>query len=225
MHPAVPRRRIRPATLFLSILLLVAGVLLTGCVRMKAAMAVSDDDHVSGQIVAAAVNGGSDTTLAVPGQLSDRAQVKPYNQDGYQGTQLAFNELSFDELKQLMAASPGAAQHYQFGLHRSGSVLTISGMIDLSQLDPAKADLGVKINVPGKVTASNGTVDNEGTITWLPQPGKINELSATVITDNGTVNPLVRWGFGLGLLAGAVALIVVVLAVIARRRTLHAERD
>lgn len=188
-------------------------------------MAVSEDDHVSGQIIAAAVNGNTDTTLAVPAPLTDRAHVKPYNQDGYVGTELDFDDLTFDELKQLMAASPGAAQHYQFGLHRSGSVLTISGMIDLSQLDPAKADLGVKINVPGKVTASNGNVDSDGTITWLPQPGRINDLTATVITDTGGMNPLLKWGLAVGGLAGAVALIVLVLAVVARRRALHADRD
>lgn len=188
---------------------------------MKAAMAVSDDDHVSGQIIAGAITGGSDAILNVPQQLTDRAKVQPYNADGYLGSQLDFNDLTFDELRTLMAASPAAAQRYQFGMHRSGDVLTVTGAIDLTQLEPAKADLGIKINFPGKITSSNGTEDQDGTITWLPQPGKVNELTATVITNTAGVSPLVRWGLVLGGLAGVVALIVVTLAVVARRRSLR----
>lgn len=220
VHSRVPRR-VRPATIVLALMILTAGVLLSGCVRMKAAMAVSDDDHVSGQIVAGTITGGSDATLVVPPSLRDRATVQPYSADGYAGSQLDFSDLTFEELRTLMAASPEAAQRYQFGLHRSGNVLTLSSAIDLTALEPAKADLGVKINFPGKITASNGSEDQDGTITWTPQPGKVNELTATVITSNSGLNPLLRWGLLVGGLAGVVALIVIVLAVVARRRSLH----
>lgn len=223
VHPALPRRQFRPAAIFLTLLLLAIGVLLSGCVRMKAAMAVSDDDHVSGQIVAGTITGGTDAVLVVPPPLRDRATVQPYSADGYTGSQLNFNDLTFDELHTLMTATPSIAQRYQFDLHRSGDVLTLSSAIDLTQLEAAKADLGIKINFPGKITASNGTEDQDGTITWNPQPGKINELTATVITSSAGLNPLLRWGLIVGGLAGAVAVAVIVLAVIARSRSRHAE--
>ena len=75
MH-AGRRRSSRPAALLLSLFLLLTFTL-TGCVRLHAAMAVSEDDRVSGEIVAATPptqDSDPGPQLKVPQDLTSRRQ-------------------------------------------------------------------------------------------------------------------------------------------------------
>ena len=74
---------------------------LSGCVRIHAALAVSSDDLVSGELVIAALpvnkedNGPS---LTVPPELAEKVRTEPYTADGYVGQQVTLTGLRFADV-------------------------------------------------------------------------------------------------------------------------------
>jgi type 1 fimbria pilin len=217
---ARPRSRRRSAAL-LAALLALAALCLSGCVRVHAAMAVSGDDHVSGDIVAAtppAQDSDPGPQLTVPPELAAKATVKPYKADGYTGTELTFDNITFDQLRNLTTSSSAANSRYQFTLRRSGELVTLSGSVDLTQVPPDHADVQVKISFPGQVVSTNGREEQPGTIAWSPKPGQASMLLATVsFAGDGTATWL-PWAMLVGGLTGGSALIVLVLALVSHRR-------
>jgi Protein of unknown function (DUF3153) len=217
----VPRARV----LLLPVVLLLAAFSLSGCVRLHAAMAVSEDDRVSGEIIAATpptADNDPGPQLQVPSELASRVTTKPYKVDAYAGTQLFFNGLTFDEVRALSLATSSSSSRYQINLRRSGDLVTMSGSVDLSQVPIDRADIQVKISFPGGVVNTNGLEEEEGTIAWNPKPGQASMLSATVQYAGPDSEGFIGWVFLVGALTGGAALIVVLLALVSHRRGLVA---
>jgi hypothetical protein len=215
---AVPWRDVRPGRL-LPVFLLLTALSLTGCVRVHAGLGLTTDDRVAGRIVFAgygAPDGSPDVQIAVPPELSDRVSVAPYKADGYTGTQLSFDGLTFDELRELTEAD---SQHNRFQLtfHRSGGLVAMSGSVDLTDVQTDHADVIVKVNFPGTVLNTDGHNDN-GTITWKPRPGQISLLSATAEYSGTPSVSLLGWMMLVGGFAVMIALVVGLLALAAHRR-------
>lgn len=211
----------RASALLLPVLF-VALLSLTGCVRLHAAMALSTDDRVSGEIVAATPptkDNDPGPQLKVPENLASRVSTKPYKVDDYAGTQLSFNGLTFDEVRDLSTATSASSSRYQLAFRRSGDLVTLSGSVDLTQVPPERADIQVKISFPGEIVDTNGREEDNATISWSPKPGQASMLTATVRYAGANSVSYFGWTMLVAALTGGAALIVVVLAIVAHRRS------
>ncbi|MFC6090426.1 DUF3153 domain-containing protein [Saccharothrix lopnurensis] len=214
----------RASALLLPVLLL-AAFALTGCVRLHAAMAVSQDDRVSGEITAATPpsrDNDPGPQLKVPEELATRVTTKPYQVDDYVGTQLFFSGLTFDEVRVLATATSASSSRYQLTFRRSGDLVTLSGSVDLTQVPPERADVQVKIAFPGEIIDTNGREEDEATIAWAPKPGQASMLTATVRYAGANSVSYFGWTMLVAGLTGGAALIVLVLALVSHRRSLVA---
>ena len=214
----------RASALLLPVFLL-ALFSLTGCVRLHAAMALSSDDRVSGEITAATPptrDNDPGPQLKVPNELAAKVTTRPYKVDDYVGTQLSFTGLTFDEVKALSVATSASSSRYQLVFRRSGDLVTLSGSVDLTQVPPERADIQVKISFPGEIVDTNGREEDEATIAWSPKPGQASMLNATVRYAGENSVSCFAWTMLVAGLTGAAALIVLILAVVAHRRSLVA---
>ncbi|MFB9902483.1 LppM family (lipo)protein [Allokutzneria oryzae] len=213
--PTGPRRR---AVLVLALL---TALLLSGCVRARMTLSVSEDDRVTGdlQVLAAPQHDGdAGPQLVVPTELAGRARVtKASAADGFTGSQLTFTGLTFEELRLLSATAVGDSGKYRFGLRRSGGLVTLSGSVDLTQLAPDRTDVQIKVNFPGKVNSGNGRArGNE--ISWSPKAGQVTELTALARYADATTEAWVLWAIIVGAGTGCAAVTVMVMAYVSHRR-------
>ncbi|WP_367130938.1 DUF3153 domain-containing protein [Saccharothrix sp. HUAS TT1] len=212
----------RASALLLPTFLVLALLSLTGCVRLHAAMALSSDDKVSGQITAATPpsrDNDPGPQLKVPEELAGRVTTEPYGADDYVGTRLSFNGLTFDEVKALSTATSASSSRYQLTFRRSGDLVTLSGSVDLTQVPPERADIQVKISFPGEIIDTNGEEEDNATIAWSPKPGQASTLTATARYAGANSVSYFGWTMLVAGLTGGAALIVLVLAIVARRRS------
>lgn len=220
---AKPRGVARRVGLGLSVL--AAGLVVTGCVRVQVGLSVSATDLVSGDVVAAALPNPASPQgpkLTVPSQMADQVSAKPYNSDGYIGTELSFNNLSFSQLAQLISTGSGETSHFQLSFQRAQDLVNFGGSADLTQLT-SDAQVQLKVTFPGTVLSTNGQ-NAANTVTWTLPAGQVSTFNATAqYLNGGFIRP---WSYWVKALAGAGALIAVLVALLAlwaRRRNIRKE--
>ena len=204
-----PRHRVLP----LLLALLLGAVALSGCARVQAALAVQPDDTVTGQIVVATPETGPDDpgpAVSVPPDLESDVDVSEYRQDGYAGSVLRFDGLTFAEVGTLVQAAGPAGSAIRFEMRRAGSRVLVGGAIDLTTVSVERADFQLKIGFPGPVLDSNGEADSSE-VSWTFTPGEVGDFTAVAAyPDPGAPSP-VNWTLGLAavvaLAAGAVVLL------------------
>lgn len=198
---------------------------LTGCLRVHAALAVSKDDVVSGELVIAALPVSKDDDgpkLTIAPELADQVRIEPYTADGYVGQKVTLSGLRFDDLA-VLTESISTMRQYRLSLRRSGGLVSLAGSIDLTRVPPDRADVQIKIAFPGQISRTNG--DNvDGTISWAPKPGAVTELSATARFSGAGGVSWTQWVAIVGGGAVGVAVLVVLLALFTHRRHLRLER-
>ena len=213
--PSPPRAGLR--TLALTLLLaLLALTALSGCARVRVALAVQADDTVNGEVVVATPAASADDTgpaISVPEEIRDDVEVTPYRQEGYTGSLLRFSGLTFDQLGLLSAATGPNGQRVQFALRRAGNRLIVNGKADLTTVTVDKADFQLKITTSGEVLESNGDADG-GTASWTFDPGKVGDVSAVIAADDPNAPSPLNWTL---LTAGLVAAACLVIALAAHR--------
>lgn len=218
-----PRSRPRPAravALLVTLLLLVGSV--SGCVRVRAAMAVTEEDQVSGEFVVAMATASDNDPgpkFQIPPELKGRLRAETYREEQFAGTRLMFQELSFDELRQVLtnpAVAGPANNRFAFSLRRSGPLVIVDGTVDLKSMPKDRTDVRIKISFPGRVTTTNAA-EEDGTLSWNPRPGEVTELRATV-EYAGTSDSWTGWLALVIGLAIAAAGMVAALALITHRR-------
>lgn len=193
--------------------MLLAGVLLGGCARVRTALAVQPDDTVTGEVVVATPEKSPEDpgpTITLPPELSD-VEVGPYRQDGYAGSVLRFAGLTFAQVAALNKAAGPTGAAAGLDMRRSGNRVLVSGAVDLTTVPVDKADFQLKISFPGQVVESNGDADS-GTVSWNFTPGEVGDISAVVAYDDPNAPSAVNWAIGLGSIVVLVALAMVVLA-------------
>lgn len=198
---------------------------LSGCLRVHAALAVSPDDRVSGELIVASVQANDQDngpTLTIPPELSDRVRTKKYAQDGYVGQQLTFSGLRFVDLAQLVQTISEVKQ-YRLSLRRAGDLVTLAGSIDLTQVPVDRADVQIKIAFPGSVVRTNGDED-DGTVSWSPKPTSVTEFDAVAQFSSDGGNSWVKWALLVGGAALLAAVVATLLALLAHRRSVNADR-
>jgi hypothetical protein len=209
---ATARHRVLP----LLLALLVATVALSGCARVRAALAVQPDDTVTGQIVIATPETGPEDPgppVTVPPALESDVDVSEYRQDGYAGSILRFDGLTFAQMGELLQAAGPGGDAVRFEMRRVGSRVLVGGAIDLTTVPVDRADFQLKIGFPGQVLESNGDGDSSE-VSWTFTPGEVGDFSAVAAyPDPGAPSP-VNWTLGL---AGIVALAAGAVVLLARR--------
>lgn len=171
-----------------SALLLLAPVA-AGCVRVEASITVSDDDRVSGQIVAAAKpSNDKDTGPQFEQNLpfAQKVTVSPYDSDGFVGSRASFSDLTFAEVPQLADLSRDATG-VDVTLRRVGNLVLLEGRVDLTGVTDPEAQVTFRANFPGEVTSTNGERIGTDAVEWQLQPGAVSTMSAqSRYTDPGT---------------------------------------
>jgi hypothetical protein len=209
-------------------LLLLFGVLvstLSGCLRVHAALAISPDDRVSGTLVIAALpvnDQDNGPTLTIPPELTDRVRAEKYTQDGYVGQKVTFSDLRFIDVAQLVQTISEARQ-YRLSLRRAGDLVTLAGSIDLTQVPKDRADVQIKVAFPGSVNDTNGT-DDDGAVSWSPKPGAVTEFNAIAEYSTAGGQSWEKWALLVGGSAFLAAIVATLLALIAHRRSVRADR-
>jgi hypothetical protein len=213
--PSATRRRVLPLLL---LALLVATTLLSGCARVRTALAVQPDDTVNGEMVIATPETGPDDpgpTITLPPELETDVEVSEYRQDGYAGSVLHFSGLSFEEVASLNQVAGPAGNGVRFELRRAGDRVVVGGAVDLTTVTVDKADFQLKISFPGEVLESNGDADTDtDTVAWTFTPGEVGGMNAVVAFDDPNAPSPVNWTLGLG---GAIALAAAAMVLLARR--------
>lgn len=200
-------------------------VSLTGCLRVHAALAVSQDDLISGELVIAALPASQDDKgpeLTIAPELADRVRMEPYAADGYLGQKVTFSGLRFNDFA-VLVETISTAKQFRMSFRRSGELVSLAGSIDLTRLPPDRADVQIKVALPGNVTRTNGD-NTDGTISWSPKPAAVTEFRATTQYAGEAGVTWAQWMAMVGGGAVFVALLVVLLALFSHRRTLKAER-
>jgi hypothetical protein len=211
--PRPTSRRSRSTSALLLAMVLI-GLLLGGCARVRTALAVQPDDTVDGEIVLATPETGPEDKgpkLTIPPDLQDSIEVSGYRQDGYTGSVLRFTGLTFPEVSELQGVAGGAVgTGTRLEIRRSGNRVVTSGKVDLTTVPVDKADFQLKISYPGELTESNGDADSS-TVSWSFTPGQVDEVSAVVAFDDPNAPSALNWTLGLTglvvLAAGSVVLI------------------
>jgi Protein of unknown function (DUF3153) len=210
--PPVSRSSRTAALLIVGMLLL--GVLLGGCARVRAALAVQPDDTVTGELVVATPAKSADDKgprVTLPADLAKAVDVTPYQQDGYTGTVLRFSQLTFDQTAALTRATFPGSDRAQFTMRRAGGRVLVTGLIDLTAVAVDKADFQLKMSFPGRIVEANGASE-AGTVSWTFTPGEVGDISATVAYADPGAPSVLNWAIGLGVVVVLAAIVVVVAA-------------
>jgi hypothetical protein len=210
----LPRRACRIAALALLVMLS-----LSGCVRVRAALSVSEDDLVSGDVIIATWPRGPNDQgpeLKVLPELADKVHTEKYAADGYVGQKLTLSGLRFSDLT-VLAESITDSKQYRLNLRRSGDLVSLSGSIDLTQVSADRLDVQLKIALPGSINRTNGLNDG-GTISWKPKPGAVTEFNTTAEFSDQSGVSWTKWVAIVASSAVGVALIVLGLALLGHRR-------
>ncbi|MEV6773206.1 DUF3153 domain-containing protein [Nocardia sp. NPDC051030] len=195
------------------------AVLLTGCLRVQVSMGVSSNDRVSGRIVAAVVPANDKDKgpqLKAPEALSGKVRVDTYTQDGYVGSQVYFDDLTFGEVQQLGSMSDQTQGMFTLQFNRVGDLVTLSGRVDLKSLPSQGSDVQFTVAFPARVATTNGTRDGDSVVTWKLPAGDVTNLRAEVGYADPNTRSFAGWAGIVGGITLAVAAVVAVLAYMSR---------
>ncbi|MBF6357250.1 DUF3153 domain-containing protein [Nocardia higoensis] len=215
-----PTARVRVASAVLLAALLVP--MLAGCLRVQVSMGVSSNDRVSGRIVAAVVPASAEDTgpqLTAPESLASKVRVEPYNQDGYVGSKVFFEDLSFGDVQQLSQLNEQAQGMIQLQFQRVGDLVSLNGRIDLKSVPPHGSDVQFTIAFPARVAKTNGTREGDNTVSWKLPPGEVSTLRAEVGYPDPNTRSFAGWAGIVGGITLAVAAIVAGMAYLNRNPT------
>ncbi|MEU4316761.1 DUF3153 domain-containing protein [Nocardia sp. NPDC024068] len=204
------------AALVLAALLVPA---LAGCLRVQASMGVSSNDRVSGRIVAAVVPENAEDKgpqFTAPEALATKVRIEPYNQDGYVGNEIYFDDLNFGEVEQLSQLSEQAQGLFQLKFQRNGDLVSLNGRIDLETLAPHGSDVQLSVAFPSRVAKTNGTREGDSVVSWKLPAGEVSTVRAEVGYSDPNTRSFAGWAGIVGGITLAIAAIVIALAYLDR---------
>lgn len=219
---------------------------LTGCIRYHVDATLHSDDTVSGTVVVgmqkslmeAAKAGGASSDdpssdLKKAKFSHGKAQVKPYDKDGYSGAQLIVDNVPRQEFLDAMNGdSTAGATGDVLKIDKANGKYTVSGTLDLSDsalggdgsdgadsIPPAlrkqllsSFDIQIALTFPGKVLEHTGTLKGT-TVTWKAKAGEKTVLRAVAEATGsgglGSDSKKAAWKSPAAIGGGAAALLVV----------------
>ncbi|MFQ6228959.1 LppM family (lipo)protein [Nocardia sp. NPDC002869] len=212
-----PRSR-RPLRARIAAALVLAALLtpaLAGCLRVQASMGLSSNDRVSGRIVAAVVPENSEDKgpqLTAPETLAAKVRIEPYNQDGYIGSEVYFDDLNFGEVEQLSQLSEQAQGLFDLQFQRNGDLVSLNGRVDLETLAPHGSDVQLSVAFPARVAKTNGNREGDSVVSWKLPAGEVSTVRAEVGYADPNTRSFAGWAGIVGGITLAVAAVVIALA-------------
>ncbi|WP_082393008.1 LppM family (lipo)protein [Nocardia arizonensis] len=211
----VPARRTGVRIVAAALLAALLVPMLAGCLRVQVSMGVSSNDRVSGRIVAAVVPANAEDKgpqLKAPDTLATKIRVEPYSQDGYVGSKVFFDDLSFGEVSQLGGLSEQTQGMFQLQFTRTGDLVSLTGRVDLKSVPPHGSDVQFTVAFPARVAKTNGNRDDDSTVSWKLPPGDVTTLRAEVSYADPNTRSFAGWAGIVGGITLAVAAIVAAMA-------------
>ncbi len=201
------------------LLLAMLTPLLAGCLRVQVSMGVSSNDRVSGRIVVAVVPANDKDKgpqLKVPPTLATKVRVEQYTQDGYVGSQVYFDDLTFGEVSELGALSDQTQGLFSLQFVRTGDLVTLNGHADLKTVPPQGSDIQLTVAFPARVATTNGTRAGDSTVSWKLPAGDTSTVHAEASYADPNTRSFAGWAGIVGGITLAVAALVAVIAYMAR---------
>lgn len=199
----------------LAVLVVLAALLLGGCLHADTSVTLTENDTASGEVVLTTEtpDGKVPFHLRPPDSLADRVQVTPVREGGRVGSRLAFRDLDFQEVEELANALSPVDSRYKVQLKRNGSLVDFSASVDLTPLADTDSSVRIEVGAPGEITTTNGR-ESSGVVSWSPEPGEVTQLNATFQYAGAGTG---EWTLG-AIIVGALALTgVVVIGLMAQR--------
>jgi hypothetical protein len=183
------------------------ALLLAGCFKVNMDVEVSPENTVSGSAIIAV----DESLIELSGQSADQlfedmnmsdlpagAQVEPYEEDGFIGQRITFDEVSLEDFRGENTLSGGAAGD-ELDIVRRGDEFLVSGSIDMSGQDFTGTEIPeefmdnfefrVSITFPGEVKSATGDIDGN-TVTWEPTIGENTKVEAVASAIPSKSSPL-----------------------------------
>jgi phosphatidylinositol mannoside-binding LppM-like protein len=189
------------------------ALLLAGCFKVNMDVEVSPENTVSGNAVIAVdeslleLSGQSADQLLQQMDLSDLpagATVDRYEEDGFIGQEITFEEMPLETFTQNNAlsgsgASAGAGSGEELNIARQGDEFHVTGAFDMSGPEftgtqiPAQFlesfEFRISITFPGEVKSATGEIDGN-TVTWEPKIGENTPVEAVASAIPSESSPL-----------------------------------
>ena len=183
------------------------ALLLAGCFKVNMDVEVTPENTVSGTAIIAV----DESLLELSGQSADQlfqdmdlsdlpagASVDPYEEDGFVGQQITFDEVSLEDFRGNNTLS-GAGAEDQLDIVRQGDEFLVSGAIDMSGPEFTGEEVPeefmdnfefrVSITFPGEVKSATGEIDGN-TVTWQPKIGENTPVEAVASAIPSSSSPL-----------------------------------
>ena len=202
--------------------LAVLPLLLSGCFKFTMDIEIDSQDSVSGQAAVglskelqafAQAEDGADTTEAF--KDIEGAVTQEFDDGTFVGQQYEFTSVPIeafalqDEARVLTITRDGENLIIDGALNFEDPNAGGPGDAGFAQAFFDAADIRVAIKVPGQILETNGEIDETtNTITWYPQYGLDNKISAVVLSPPATAT-WVWW-----LIGGGVLVVIAVMAIV-----------
>jgi hypothetical protein len=185
------------------------ALLLAGCLRVNMDVEVTPGNTVSGTAIFAV----DESLLQLSGQSADQlfkdmnvsdlpagASADKYQQDGFIGQQITFNDVPLAEFTRNNALSgTGTGSGDQLNIVRQGDEFHVTGVVDISGPEftgtqvPKQFlesfEFKISITFPGKVKSATGEVDGNK-VTWAPKFGEKTPIEAVASAIPSASSPL-----------------------------------
>jgi phosphatidylinositol mannoside-binding LppM-like protein len=191
------------------------ALLLAGCFKVNMDVEVSPENTVSGNAVIAVdkslleLSGQSADQLFQQMDLSDLpagATVDPYEEDGFIGQEITFEEMPLETFTQNNAlsgsgasAGAGSGAGEELNIARQGDEFHVTGAFDMSgpeftgtqipQQFLESFEFRISITFPGEVRSATGEIDGN-TVTWEPKIGENTPVEAVASAIPSESSPL-----------------------------------
>ena len=207
------------------------AMLLAGCIRVDMDLEVSPENTVSGNAVIAVdenlvrLSGQSveDVFSSTEGlsDLPPGASVDPYDEDGFVGQRITFDEVSLSEFSQSQSLGGSGDD---LSITRVGDEFHVSGRLDMTGAEfntgqvPQQFldtfEFRISLTFPGPVTSATGAIDGN-TVTWEPKIGQDTQITAVASAIPSSSSP---WLLIVLVIAAALVVAAVLFLLFGRRR-------
>jgi len=183
------------------------AMLLAGCFKVNMDLDVTAENTVSGTAVVAV----EDSVLELSGQNVDQlfadmdlsdlppgSEAEPYEEDGFVGRQITFEEVPLDEFTGNGTLS-GTASGEELNIVREGDEFHVTGGFDMSGQEFTGTEIPqqflenfefrISITFPGPVSSASGDIDGN-TVTWEPRVGQNTDIRAVASAIPSSSSPL-----------------------------------
>jgi hypothetical protein len=185
------------------------ALLLAGCFKVNMDVEVSPENTVAGNAVIAV----DESILQLSGQSADQlfqdmnlselpagATVSPYEEDGFIGQEITFDDMPLEAFTQnntLSGSSGGTGE--ELNIVRRGDEFHVTGAFDMTGAEFTGTEIPeqflesfefrISITFPGEVESATGEIDGN-TVTWEPRIGQNNPVEAVASAIPSKSSPL-----------------------------------